>query len=182
MLARDQLTFRNQIRNQNLLFYYCGFMSEGVLTGVGDALKRKLALDGTDIKTQRGIFSIFVEQMQNVIRYSNEREPLDDGNNSLSYGTLAIGREGRSFFILCANQVRREDVPRIEGSLKRLRTMDPVSLKSLYKETLRGDVPEYSKGAGVGFIDIARRASRPIEYDFADMDEQHAYFCLKAHI
>ena len=41
----------------------------------------------------------------------------------------------------------------------------------MYKEQLRAEPEEGSKGAGLGFMEIARRASKPIEFDFTDVDE-----------
>ena len=52
----------------------------------------------------------------------------------------------------------------------------------MYKETLRSEPEEGSKGAGVGFIEIARRASRPIEFDFTEFDDRFAFFALEAEI
>ena len=55
-------------------------------------------------------------------------------------------------------------------------------MRRLYKEILRGNEPEGSKGAGVGFIDIAKRATNGIEFDFTEFDDQFSYFTLKAYI
>ena len=50
------------------------------------------------------------------------------------------------------------------------------------KETLKGETPEGSKGAGVGLIEIARRSSRPIEFDFTDVDSRFSFFALETEI
>ncbi len=60
--------------------------------------------------------------------------------------------------------------------------MSKEELRALYKEQLRGDPEEGSKGAGLGFMEIARRASKPIEFDFIDFDDKHAFFTLKASV
>ena len=45
------------------------------------------------------------------------------------------------------------------------------------------DTPEMdSKGASIGLLEIARRSSSPIEFDFMSIDEQKTFFCLKAYI
>lgn len=51
---------------------YSGYVSEDILLAVGDTLRERLegqARDGTQI---RSVFSIFVEIMQNIIRYGRE--------------------------------------------------------------------------------------------------------------
>ena len=52
--------------------------------------------------------------------------------------------------------------------------------RALYRETLCGETPEGSKGVGVGFIDIARRAGHGFEFDIMAVDAKRSYFCLKA--
>jgi hypothetical protein len=42
-------------------------------------------------------------------------------------------------------------------------------------------LPE-SKGAGLGFIEMARKVSLPIEYEFVPMEDDYSFFCLKATI
>jgi hypothetical protein len=41
---------------------------------------------------------------------------------------------------------------------------------------------EGSKGAGLGIIEIARRASKPIEFDFTEVDGDYTFFTLKASV
>ena len=59
--------------------------------------------------------------------------------------------------------------------------MSKEELRALYKEQLRADPEEGSKGAGLGFMEIARRASKPIEFDFTDLGD-YTFFALKATI
>jgi hypothetical protein len=184
MLAREMYDFRNTLREKGILFCYSGYMTEEVLSGIGNALKRKLELEDADRNTVKSVFSVFVEQVQNVIRYSAEREPPDgDGSaGDLRYGVLTVGSQNDRYFISCGNLVEQRDVERLESSLTHIQSLDKDGLKSLYKETLRGVVPEGSKGAGVGFIDIARRAEHGFEFDFTELDDERSYFCLKAYI
>ena len=60
--------------------------------------------------------------------------------------------------------------------------MNKDELKAVYKEQLRAEPEVGSKGAGLGFMEIARRASKPIEFDFTDVDAHYAFFALKATI
>ena len=64
--------------------------------------------------------------------------------------------------IKAGNLIENADVERLREKLEQIRKADKDELKAMYKETLKGETPEGSKGAGVGFIEIARRSSRPI--------------------
>ncbi|MBF0448091.1 MAG: hypothetical protein HQL67_07825 [Magnetococcales bacterium] len=183
MLAQTHNQIRELLQDQGIVFCYSGYMTESILSGIGKAIKQKMELEDTDTKTVRGVFSIFVEQMQNVIRYSAEREPESAPESSvLSYGLLTVGREEGNYFVTCGNKIQQRDVARLHDQLATIQKMDRDQLKALYKQILKGDVPEGSKGAGVGFVDIAKKATRPIEFDFLPLSEEYAYFSLKAYI
>lgn len=184
MKADDGFQYRNFLRERGIIFSYSGYMTEEVLSGIGGALRTKMALDGTDRQTARIIFSIFVEQMQNVIRYSDEFEEgqVEDDNIEIRYGVLTVGKVEGKHFVSCGNLVDKSNVDRLKSSLEKIQNLDKDGLKALYKQTLRGEIPEGSKGAGVGFIDIARRATKGFDFDISDVDDQYSYFILNAYI
>ncbi|MBL29231.1 MAG: hypothetical protein CMM50_17005 [Rhodospirillaceae bacterium] len=184
MLARETYDFKQAMTQQGAFFCYSGYVTEPILSGIGQALKRKLELEETDTKKVRNVFAIFVEQMQNIIRYSAEREPTgDNGDDSnLRYGVVLIGVDSGEFWVTCGNLVERRDVERLRSRLGELQTSDKDKLKALYKEKLRGETEATSKGAGIGFIEIARRSTKIIDFDFLDVDDEHAFFCLKSSI
>ena len=172
VLARDLFDFRAVLRRKGIMFAYSGYVTEPVLNGVGEALKRKLAIEDTDTKTIRSVFAIFVEQMQNMIRYSAEKVPPDAqlaAPSELRYGVLTIGQENGDYVVHAGNLIHHADVARLRERLK-----------AAYKEQLKAEPDGCGKGAGIGFIEIARRASKPIEFDFMGVDDEHAFFALKA--
>lgn len=182
MLAAEMYEFRNTVRDQGMIFCYSGYVTEPVLTGIGEALKQKLVLEDADRKTIRNVFAIFVEEMQNIIRYSAEREPVSEteDENTLRYGVLNIGTADGKFYVSCGNMILRQDVERLNTRLAHLQELGEDGIKKLYKEKLRAPTEATSKGAGIGFIEIARRSSETIDFDFTDIDEYHSFFCLKA--
>jgi hypothetical protein len=135
------------------------------------------------------VFAVFVEQMQNIIRYSAEKvspllPPASDAKAlmEIRYGILTIGKEGTDYVVCAGNLIERADVARLRARLEKLRGMSKDELKALYKEQLRAEPEAGSKGAGLGFMEIARRASKPIEFDFTDIDPDYSFFALKTTI
>jgi hypothetical protein len=100
----------------------------------------------------------------------------------IRYGILTIGKEGSDYVVCAGNLVEKADVERLRAKLTRIRDMSKEELKAHYKEQLRAEPEEGSKGAGLGFMEIARRASKPLEFDFTEIDSKHAFFALKATI
>jgi hypothetical protein len=183
------MDMRAMLHSQGIIFAYSGYVTEQVLSGVGEALKQKLTIDDADTKTLRSVFAVFVEQMQNIIRYSAETSqaalpPASDPGalKELRYGILTIGREGNDYVVCAGNLIEPSDINRLNARLSRIREMNKDELKAHYKEQLRAEPEAGSKGAGLGFMEIARRASKPLEFDFIDLGDGHAFFALKATI
>lgn len=184
MLAQELLDIRFALRRRGIIFAYSGYVTEAVLTGLGEALKQKLTIEDASTKTMRSVFAVFVEQMQNIIRYSAERLPPDaeDEAFALHYGLLTIAKENGDHIVYTGNLVRRVDVERMRLYLAEIHGLDKRELKTRYREQLRLGQGTLSRSAGIGFIEIARRVSKPLEYDFVDVDDQTAFFALKASI
>jgi Family of unknown function (DUF6272) len=182
-IAKRLHDFLSLLKREGVILAYCGYVTEPLLHGVGETLKRRMEMLETDTKTMRSVFAIFVEQMQNLIRYSAEIHPPGSPADipvNLRYGVLTIGIEDGAYVVYAANLVNRRDVDRMRERLAALSAMNKAELKTAYKEGLKAGTDEFSKGAGVGFVEIARRASKPIEFDFIEVEDGYSFFALKA--
>lgn len=179
MLASEMYDLREALGQQGITFCYSGYMTESILLGIGSAIKTQMEIGDADAKLTKGVFAVFVEQVQNVIRYSAEKISKTDASE-LRYGILTVGTKDDMPYVACGNMIEVKDAERLRDSLTHIKGLDRDGLKALWKETLRGETPAGSKGAGVGFIDIARNARNGIDFDFRKVDDDHCFFTLKA--
>lgn len=183
MLAHEYQDYCLSLERRGIIFSYSGLVSEALLEVLGETITRKMKLDETSTVTQNRVFGVFVEQLQNVIRYSAEREvDAKQIGIELSSGVVTIGRERDKFFIACGNIVLSEDIASLRERLVHLQGLDKNELKAFYKEKLRQDPEVSSKGASVGLIEIARKASEPLVFDFLTVDPTRAFFYLKVYV
>lgn len=176
--------FQDLAREENVVFYYTGYFSQAMVTAMGDALRQRLNQSDAGNPTRRKLFSIFMEMAQNVVHYSADPLTTPDCNNGeIRRGAMWVGECKGHFFVVCANPIERNKAERIQQKLEPLRDMTNDEIKALYKEKLRAEGEEGSKGAGLGFLTVARDASEPIEFDFVDeADSPTTLFYLKATI
>jgi len=193
--GKSYLSFRRELDKRGIVFSYSGYLNEDILTGIGNALRTKLEIDQTDQKISRGVFSAFVEQVQNVIRYSAETAVHSDidghpentvdpiKSSILPFGLLAIGEHSNGqHFVTCCNMIHSSDTARLKEQLESIRGLDRKELGSLMRDQLRNGPPEGSKGAGVGFISIAREANGNWNYDIVENAEENLdFFCFEAN-
>jgi hypothetical protein len=179
----DLFDLFNRLRDEGILFCFSGPTSQGILEGLGDALKQKMEREAAGSEMIRRVFAVFVEQMQNVINYSAERvagPPETEGE--MREGVVVVGRRGENCFVLVGNYVDQEEALRLAEQVKVLQGMDKEQMKAYYKEQRRKGPPVGSKGAGLGIIETARKASRPLELELKDTGQGRVFFTIKAII
>jgi hypothetical protein len=174
--GHSYLAFRKEHEDRGIVFSYSGYLNEDILSGIGSAIRSKMTIDRTEEKISRAVFSAFVEQVQNVIRYSAETSSqASNGSGAadealiLPYGLVAIGEypDGQHF-VTCCNMVLSSDTKKLSEQLESIRGLDRKELGALMRQQLRDGPPEGSKGAGIGFIAIAREAHGNWEYDIVE--------------
>jgi hypothetical protein len=57
--------------------------------------------------------------------------------------------------------------------------MSRDELKVYYKECRKKKKTDSVKGAGLGFIDMARKSSRPLDYSITPIDGENSFFTMK---
>ncbi|MCL1940782.1 MAG: SiaB family protein kinase [Synergistaceae bacterium] len=178
----DMLEYHKMLKNKNITLIYSGPLWAEGIGGIGGTLKRRMEFDELPLETSQKVFSVFVEQMNNMLMYSAEKGqfelPGENGDES-AIGTFILGKEGKTYFIQTGNLMKNENVEGVKTKLDYLNTLDKAELRKYYKEQMRSDNdnPE-SKGAGLGFIEIARRISSKIEYSFTPYDEGRTFFTV----
>jgi len=173
-------------RQKNVIFYYVGYFSQNIVSAMAEAVRLRFEQAGTAGPIRRRLFSCFVEMAQNIIHYSADAlTPPQQDRDELRHGSVCIGmdEEGR-YFLLCANPVDLDVADMLRERLETLRTMTLDEIKASYREQLRSETPEDSKGAGLGFLTMARDASEPLEFEFqkTNGDAATAMFVLKTTI
>lgn len=181
MLAKAMLNFRKQLKANDITFCYSGYMTEELLLGIGNTLKKQMDSSLLGKRKGKAVFSVFVEQMQNVIRFSAERIK-HSGKMDLSYGIMAVGEAGYKVFIAFGSIVNAADAVLFKGKLDQIKQLDKEGLKTLWKETLREENTEARHNVCAGFIDIARRAKGDIEYEFVRITPEWFFFTIKAFL
>lgn len=160
---------KKNFSKRGIFFSFSGPLSQDVMVEIGSTLKQKMKLEEASKTTVIRVFSMVVENAQNIIYYSAEE----------SHGIITVGSEGDHYFVLSGNMVENEKVERLNKKLAALKTMDKTELKKYYKKKRKVGPDGESKGGGLGFIEMARKASQPIEYSFKKIDEKYSFFSVK---
>ena len=171
MAEFDLYSLRNTFEEQGVMICFNGPFSHSVIEELGEAVRRYLKSADAPKSRVTDVFSVFVEQAQNLKNYTAREDSL--GPN----GTLVIAREHDRYLVSSGNLVEREDAERLRSRLDDIAELDRDGLKQLYKKRLREPVEE-GAGAGIGFVTMARKSPEPLKYSLRDMPDGTGFFTV----
>ncbi len=137
MATIDLYDLMTKLSDEEVLICFAGPFSHSIIEELGTAVKRYLEAEQITKTSLMNVFSVFVEQAQNVKNYT-ERKALDTpGGGPSSAAIVVIGRSAGKYVVSSGNVVSRADITPVIAHLEKLSSLDRPGLKALYKEQLR---------------------------------------------
>ncbi len=180
MMSNSNLfKIQSLLREEGIHISFSGRFTQSIIEELGEALKNYLEAEQRPKNNIFNIFSIFIEQTQNIRNYNVSKE------NSQSYDKIAqscivtIGSLAETNYIFSGNLIETNDARPLTDSLEHINTLNKDELKALFKEKRKAAINLETGSAGLGLIDIARKASAPLDYSITKIDDAFSYFTLK---
>ena len=181
-MSSELYALKNQLTQKGIFYCSNGPATYEMLVNIGEVLKEALINSNVKQSTINKIFTVFVEQFENIVRYSDEKIFYPKENKFVASGLIIVGIYNYSYFVECGNLIKNSKTKIICEKLDKIINMNKDQLKNYYKQKRKQDSEEHSKGAGIGLIDIARKTSKPIEYSIIPINGQFSFFSIKAVI
>jgi hypothetical protein len=176
------LEYSKLLSENNISIIYSGPLWAEGIDGLAVFLQKRLDMDDMSLSASQAVFSVFVEQMNNMLMYSAEKERYEHpetGTVEKASGIFVLGSCDKSYYVQTGNVIKNSSVGLLKDRIDYLNTLDKKELRELYKEQIKTENgnPE-SRGAGLGLTEIARRATSKIEYEFIPYGESLSYFTM----
>ena len=182
-MISDFQKYTKEFKDLNINIFYSGPMWNDGIKGISEMVKISLSHEGLSVKTSKAIFSVFIEQITNVLMYSAEKGVFSPKSGEASIGTMILGNKGKVYFMQTGNAISNKGALFIKDRIDHLNRLDKEGIRQFYKEMLRsGDDNPDSKGAGLGFIEIAKRVTAPIEYKIEPINDEISYFSMYVEV
>jgi hypothetical protein len=130
--------------------------------------------------TQKKVFHVMVECLQNVSKHSDfldDEEPSTDGK-----GIFMVSKGEEEYLITTGNVLVKSKVAGITEILEQINSLDKDGLKALYKQQIKEGRLSNKGGAGLGFIDIAKKTGNKLHYNFLSINDDFSFFVLTSRI
>lgn len=166
--------YYRELENDRLAFIFNGDVSDDITDGIIRITEFNVNNFEALAALSRRISFIMVECFQNVIRHGAKHEPQGEKSS----GLFAARLMGDANYVSSINLIDMDEVAVLSEKLSQLNSIEKDKLKALYLEVLNNQEITTKGGAGLGLIQLARKAGQPISYDFETISDQLSNFYL----
>lgn len=162
--------------SQNLILVYEGEFTQEITKSVLAMAERNMDSVGEESSIKRKVFNVMVECLQNIVKHSEEE------TSKRNTAIFMIGKQDQEYIITSGNPIKKDSIERLKSRLEQINSLDKDGLKALYKDIIKNSDISEKGGAGLGFVDMARKSGQKLEFDFEKIDDETSFFSLRTTI
>ncbi len=173
----DLFSLQQTYNQQRIMLCFNGPLTKSLIEEIGNALRNYMQRESAAASVAMDVFGAYIEMTQNIRHYAASK----GWNEADASATVVISRNADGRYVVSAgNIVEADDGRDLTARIEALAATDPAGLKARYKEQLRRPREEGSaSGAGLGLIDMARRAAEPLACSLRTLDDGRVFFSLR---
>lgn len=173
---------RYVMSDEGVVFSFSGMISQSLTEFMIETATKQFEAKGHNKTFVKSLFLISIEMLQNVMSYSKQKL-IKNGDKFTSPGILIVGfdDEKQKYYVNTSNEIDEKDKIRVSDKIDKINALDETEQRKLLREKLKTAEDTHERGAGVGFIEMAKRSSEKLEYDFETLDDK-LYFHIKAYV
>jgi len=164
--------------DNNVNLIWSGHISTDVEKEVLTFTETKLTEEDVELTLRRRIFSVLVEILENVARYS----PGKDAEEKFGMSVALIRLEEDVYTLTTGNLILNEKVEDLKGKLDTINKYGKVGLKELFRKSLSGQTITANNTGNMGLIDMARKSGSKLVYQFEKINELYSYYVLTVKV
>lgn len=170
----DLLAIREILNRQNIMLCFNGPVTAPLIEEIGTALRKHMEGLEESPSAVADVFSVYIEMAQNIRRYAQAQSFQNEA------ATILISRNDPGNYVISASNVVKEaDGAALMARIAQLANLDKEALKAAFKTQLRQPRATLDGSAGLGFIDMARKATAPLQHTLQPLGNERALFSLR---
>jgi hypothetical protein len=164
--------------DNNVYLIWLGHISPDVGKEVLTFTETKLNEEDVESNLRRRVFSILVEILENLAKYSPGRE----AEEKFGMPVAMIRMEDKIYSLTTGNLILNSDVEHLREKLDNINTFDKMGLKELFNKSLSEQTLISDSTGNMGLIDMARKSGRKLKYQFEKINNLYSYFTLTVNV
>lgn len=179
MMTKNLYEFSSLMIENDLVMIYEGEFNQDIAKSMLKMAERNFDNEEIEVKTKKKIFNVMVETLQNICKHQDE---VRDTEDRIMPAIFMIGYDYDTYRIITGNSIYNSRIETLKSKIDLVNSLDKDGLKKLYKEARLNSVISEVGGAGLGFIDIARKSENTINYHFEPIQPEISFVTIEAII
>lgn len=172
------------LNKYGILLSFVGPFSQEIIEELGEAIKKYMESECNNKNDIYNVFSVFIEQTQNIKNYLSAVCSENIDLPLMNSGIVTIGKCNDKYFVYSGNYIEKSAAHKLAARIDELNSMDKEQLKQAFREQKKKPrcVENSKTGAGLGLLEMARKATETIEYALINKSEKYDFFTMKVTI
>jgi hypothetical protein len=173
-------SFYKSMKDQEVRLVYEGEITHQITKAFTSLTETNMEMEEEPNLIQKKVFHVMVECLQNVGKHA---DCLTHGENRKDgRGVFMLCKNAEQYTITTGNILLKGKIPEMIEILEKINSLDRDGLKQLYKQQIKEGRLSTKGGAGLGFIDIAKKTGNPLNYSFISVDDDFSFFIISSTI
>lgn len=191
----DLLDLHKRMLPNSISLSFKGTITVELIDSILTIISERLEKIEDNVGTRKKVYGVLLECLQNLCMHVDAKETVNEDENEnnedksmfesiydAKSALFMVDSNEEGYQIVTANFIPSEKVAPLKKWLEELNNFSKEELKELYNKVLRNRTFSEKGGAGLGFIDIARKVSHKMNYDFKSVDDVNSFFSLNIEV
>lgn len=164
------------LNHDEILLNHVGEVTKDHLLDLLPKVEKLVDADGVSKLLKKRLVYLSIESLQNLQLHGYI------GQEGSVYPPEFIFSKGEgSYNIIIGNIVQEDEARVLEDKLTKINSLNSEELAYLFGVVIKQSVVRMSSkgGAGLGLIDMRKKSTRKLEFQFQDLDDKLKFFSLK---
>jgi len=157
---------------------WSGHISPDIGTEVLSFTETRLSEDDIEWKQRKRVFSILIEMLENVAKYS----PGKANEEKHGMPVAMIRLKDRVYSLTTGNLILNSSIAKLKEKLDEINNCDREELKELMRQSILSQSPGNDSTGNMGLIDMARKSRSKLTYSFDKVSSDFSYYTLTVNI
>lgn len=172
--------FYRSMKAHEITLVYEGEITHQITKAFTSLTESNMAKESEANSVQKKVFHVMVECLQNISKHADSF-----GSDDFLFagrGIFMVSKGKNDYHVTTGNVIENDKIVELTEMLDHINSLDREGLKTLYKSQMKEGRLSEKGGAGLGFIDIARKTGNKLEFHFLPIDESSSFFLLTSSV
>jgi len=166
------------LAENNIYMIWSGHVSSEIGKEVLSFTETTLAEEDIELNMRKGIFSILVEMLENVVKFG----PGTEYEEQFGMPVTMLRMENNVYSLTTGNLIANENIACFREKIDKVNEYDKAGLKELFRLSLSEQTANSDSTGNMGLIYMAKKSGSKLIYKFEEINDIYSYFTLTVNI